>query len=118
VDTQGGRQTASDHRRCRARGHGAQYLHLEDVVYSSVGDAQARSGAVGGYRQIPRDRAPAAHLEVLETERSMFQSELEASRTLQEHFSAVVALYAALGGGWDPEQGVVLPESRIVLDDE
>ena len=64
------------------------------------------------------DGGVTSYLEVLETERSMFQSELEASRTLQEHFSAVVALYAALGGGWDPEQGVVLPESRIVLDDE
>ena len=58
-----------------------------------------------------------SYLEVLQTESSMFQSELDASRTLQEHFSAIVALYAALGGGWDPEQGVVLPDSRIVLED-
>jgi len=64
------------------------------------------------------DGGVTSYLEVLQTESSMFQSELEASRTLQEHFSAIVALYAALGGGWDPEQGVVLPESRIVLEED
>ena len=59
------------------------------------------------------DGGVTSYLEVLETERSMFQSELDASRTLQEHFSAIVDLYAALGGGWDPDEEWTLPESRI-----
>lgn len=54
-----------------------------------------------------------SYLEVLESERSLFSSELEASRTLQLHYSAIVDLYAALGGGWDPDEVPTLPESKI-----
>ena len=60
------------------------------------------------------DGGVTSYLEVLDIERSLFQSELDASRTLAEHFSAIVDLYAALGGGWDPEEEWVLPESGIV----
>jgi multidrug efflux system outer membrane protein len=64
------------------------------------------------------DGGVASYLEVLQTEAALFQSQLDASRTLQEHFTAIITLYAALGGGWDPEQGVVIPDSRIVTEDE
>ena len=60
------------------------------------------------------DGGVTSYLEVLDIERSLFQSELDASRTLQEHFAANIDLYAALGGGWDPDEAWVLPESRIV----
>jgi multidrug efflux system outer membrane protein len=63
------------------------------------------------------DGGVTSYLEVLDIERSLFQSELEASRTLQEHLSAIVDLYAALGGGWDPDEQFALPESRIVKDE-
>ena len=56
------------------------------------------------------------YLEVLDIERSLFQAELDASRTLQEHLSAIVDLYAALGGGWDPDEPFKLPASRISED--
>ena len=59
------------------------------------------------------DGGVTSYLEVLDIERSLFQSELDASRTLGEHFSAIVELYAAPGGGWDPEEEWVLPESGI-----
>jgi multidrug efflux system outer membrane protein len=60
------------------------------------------------------DGGVTSYLEVLDIERSLFQSELDTSRTLQEHFSAIIDLYATLGGGWDPEEAWSLPESRIV----
>ena len=60
------------------------------------------------------DGGVTSYLEVLDIERSLFQAELDASSTLGEHFSAIVELYAALGGGWDPEEEWTLPESRIV----
>ena len=41
-----------------------------------------------------------SYLEVLDTERSLFQSELLESTTRQQSLSAVVQLYRALGGGW------------------
>jgi multidrug efflux system outer membrane protein len=63
------------------------------------------------------DGGVTSYLEVLDIERSLFQAELDASRTLQEHLSSVVDLYAALGGGWDPDEVLTLPESKIVRDE-
>jgi len=62
------------------------------------------------------DGGVTSYLEVLDIERSLFQAELEASLTLQRHYNAIIDLYAALGGGWDPEEEFVLPPSRIVED--
>lgn len=41
-----------------------------------------------------------SYLEVLDSERSLFQAELLESQTRQQQLSAVVGLYRALGGGW------------------
>jgi multidrug efflux system outer membrane protein len=41
-----------------------------------------------------------SYLEVLDSERSLFQAELLESETRQQQLSAVVRLYRALGGGW------------------
>jgi multidrug efflux system outer membrane protein len=54
-----------------------------------------------------------SYLEVLDTERSLFNAKLEASRTLQLSYAAIVDLFAALGGGWDPDEVPTLPESKI-----
>ena len=42
------------------------------------------------------------YLEVLDSERTRFQAELDESRTLQEYLNSIVELYKALGGGWSP----------------
>jgi len=63
------------------------------------------------------DGGVTSYLEVLDIERSLFESELEASRTLREHFTAIIDLYAALGGGWDPDEAFTLPPTRIVGDE-
>jgi multidrug efflux system outer membrane protein len=42
-------------------------------------------------------------LEVLDTERSLFQAELSTSEVRRARLVSVVALYKALGGGWLPE---------------
>ena len=44
-----------------------------------------------------------SYLEVLDTERSLFNAELSESQTLRLYFNAVIELYKALGGGWNPE---------------
>jgi multidrug efflux system outer membrane protein len=59
------------------------------------------------------DGGVTSYLEVLDTERSLFDSELNASRTLQEIYGSVVTLYAALGGGWDPAGSGSVPASRL-----
>lgn len=46
------------------------------------------------------DGGVTSYLEVLDSERSMFQAELSASETFQQQLNAYVKLYKALGGGW------------------
>ena len=52
---------------------------------------------------LSRDRydgGQAAYLEVLDTERSLFSAELEATAVKKNQISAYIYLYKALGGGW------------------
>jgi multidrug efflux system outer membrane protein len=44
-----------------------------------------------------------SYLEVLDTERSLFNAELAQSNTQERYLGAIVQLYKALGGGWQPE---------------
>ena len=55
-----------------------------------------------------------SYLEVLDSERSLFQAELLESQTRQQQLSAVVGLYRALGGGWlaDAPEGDGLAHKR------
>jgi len=45
-----------------------------------------------------------SYLEVLDIQRSLFSSQLQASETLQLRYSSMVRLYQALGGGWTAAQ--------------
>ena len=47
-----------------------------------------------------------SYLEVLDTERSLFNAELAQSNTQELYLAAIVKLYKALGGGWQPEPQV------------
>ncbi|KPJ79531.1 MAG: hypothetical protein AMJ58_11615 [Gammaproteobacteria bacterium SG8_30] len=49
------------------------------------------------------DGGVTSYLEVLDTERSLFSAELAESQTLRLYLDAVITLYKALGGGWNPE---------------
>jgi multidrug efflux system outer membrane protein len=49
------------------------------------------------------DGGVTSFLEVLESERSLFEAELAASSIRRQQFDSVVQLYRALGGGWEPE---------------
>ena len=48
------------------------------------------------------DGGVTSYLEVLDIERSLFQSELAASQTRRQELTAIIQLYKALGGGWTP----------------
>ena len=41
-----------------------------------------------------------SYLEVLDVQRSLFSSQLQASQTRQLALTSLIRLYAALGGGW------------------
>ncbi len=45
-----------------------------------------------------------SYMEVLDLQRSLFGTQLKASEALQQHHSAVIQLYRALGGGWNVEE--------------
>lgn len=57
----------------------------------------------------------ASYLDVLTSQRSLFESELAVARALQGQLISIVQLYAALGGGWSvtdhPENN--LPDPRL-----
>jgi multidrug efflux system outer membrane protein len=48
------------------------------------------------------DGGVTSYLEVLDTERSLFNAELAESQTLRLYINAIIELYKALGGGWSP----------------
>jgi len=50
------------------------------------------------------DMGVTSYLEVLETERQLFNVELQRSQATQEYYSSFVRLYKALGGGWISEE--------------
>ena len=51
------------------------------------------------------DGGVTSYLEVLDTERSLFGSELAQSEALASYTIAIIRLYKALGGGWSPVDG-------------
>ena len=62
------------------------------------------------------DGGVTSYLEVLDSERSLFQAELLESSTRREQLSAMVLLYKALGGGWDITAGAELDEGNRTPD--
>lgn len=53
-----------------------------------------------------------SYLEVLDSERSMFEAEPGASEVTQRQLNAYVSLYKALGGGWISEEEKEIIESQ------
>jgi multidrug efflux system outer membrane protein len=53
-----------------------------------------------------------AYIDVLDASRSLFGAQLSASQARQSQLLALVDLYKALGGGWDPEAIAALAENN------
>ncbi len=75
-------------------------------------EAEARESQVAAARSAAElsraryDGGVTSYLEVLESERSLFRTELLASSTRRQQVVAVVSLYKALGGGWPTEDEI------------
>ena len=54
-----------------------------------------------------------SYLEVLDSQRQLFDAELELVRTNRDELLAIVRLYRALGGGWQEE-----PQASAKVADE
>jgi multidrug efflux system outer membrane protein len=61
----------------------------------------ARSAAV--LSRARYDGGVTSYLEVLDIERSLFSAEIAESQTQRQFIVAIIDLYKALGGGWNPE---------------
>ncbi len=88
------------------------FREVEDALvavrtYSAENQAQTRrASAAQGAARLSRARYDGGvvdYLEVLDSERTLFNAQLEQSQTLQRYFNAIVRLYVALGGGWSVE---------------
>jgi multidrug efflux system outer membrane protein len=56
--------------------------------------------------QARYDGGLTSYMEVLDLQRSLFNTQLKASEALQLHHTSIVQLYEALGGGWNVEDAV------------
>jgi multidrug efflux system outer membrane protein len=88
------------------------FREVEDAlvaVRTYRSEHEARSRQVAAARSAAKlsraryDGGVASYLEVLDTERSLFNAELAESQTLRQYINAIIELYKALGGGWNPE---------------
>lgn len=75
-------------------------IHTYRVESESRQRQKEASINAAGLSRARYDGGQTAYLEVLETERSMFNAELEATAVKRKHYSAYIYLYKALGGGW------------------
>ena len=89
------------------------FREVEDALvavrtYSVENQAQTRRAqAARSAARLSRARYDGGvvdYLEVLDTERTLFDAELAQSQTLQLYYNAIVRLYGALGGGWSVAQ--------------
>ena len=89
------------------------FREVEDALvsvrtYRDEHDAQSRRAlAATNAARLSRARYDGGvvdYLEVLDTERTLFNAELAQSETLQLYYSAIVRLFGALGGGWSVQE--------------
>jgi multidrug efflux system outer membrane protein len=68
-------------------------------------DRQLRASKNANYLSKERyDKGVSSYLEVLDTERTLFSTDLQQSQLQQQYLNAYVSLYKALGGGWISEE--------------
>jgi multidrug efflux system outer membrane protein len=76
-------------------------LQLELVAVNRRVTAAVNAASLSAARY---DGGQTSYLEVLESERQMFNAELAAAQIYREHLESYVRLYKALGGGWVSEE--------------
>ena len=79
--------------------------------------AQERQvAALGRYAQLARlryDNGYTSYIEVLDSERSLFNAQLQLAQTQGQLHFAVINLYKALGGGWVDEAGKLASQPGV-----
>jgi multidrug efflux system outer membrane protein len=93
---------------------------VSDALISRVRLAEAREQRARQVASLERavklssqryTAGKASYYEVLEAQQQLFPAELNLARTHRDQFLAVIALYSALGGGWQDEAKPGTPSS-------
>jgi multidrug efflux system outer membrane protein len=71
---------------------------------SFVSKKQAAAQNANRLSKLRYDKGVTSYLEVLDTERTLFNVNLELSELTQQYYNSYVRLYKALGGGWLSEE--------------
>lgn len=88
------------------------FREVEDSLVSYKKTAErkeAQTGNVNSSREVLKLAETrylggvSSYLEVLDAQRSLFNSELDESQSLRDHLLSLVNLYKSLGGGWQTE---------------
>jgi multidrug efflux system outer membrane protein len=72
--------------------------------------------ALGRYAYLARlryDNGYTSYIEVLDSERSLFQAQLQLAQTQGQLYFAIINLYKALGGGWVSEADKLTPRPAV-----
>ncbi len=78
----------------------------------------AAAGNAVRLSQARYDGGVVDYLEVIDSERTFFDAELEESSIHREALTAFITLYKALGGGWSQEEEVVVVDRDVEPSDE
>lgn len=96
-----------------------------EIENSLVDQAKTREQVVAQRRQVEAleryallarlryDNGYTSYIEVLDAERSLFQSQLQLSQTQGRLFTALINVYKSLGGGWVSEAEKHAPEPTV-----
>ena len=79
-------------------------VHTYDDQIAAVERQFTAAKNAASLSEMRYDKGVTSYLEVLETQRQLFDAGLELSAVKQEYLNAYVRLYKALGGGWISEE--------------
>ena len=103
------------------------FREVDDALISSVKRqeelmAQGRQVAAlqdyARYAQIRYDEGQVSYIEVLDSERRLFDAELLLAQSMNDMYASYVALYKAMGGGWIQQAETVANETDYAPDEE
>jgi multidrug efflux system outer membrane protein len=70
------------------------------------------------FAQIRYDEGQVSYIEVLDSERRLFDAELLHTQSMNDVYASLVSLYKAMGGGWIQEAETVANETDYAPDEE
>ncbi|SFQ56490.1 outer membrane protein, multidrug efflux system [Variovorax sp. OK605] len=85
-------------------GYGQNQLRLQRLV-----EASARSGRAAELAEVRYREGAAPYLSVLDAQRTLLRAQDAVAEAETASFTSLVALYKALGGGWQPPQAKGAP---------